>query len=87
MPAKLALSLVVSTVLIYCLSYLLSPDLDACSQLLICIGGKPVLSSHSHPENTKSSCVLAGFVSSICSKSFCRRPDTVRLSMYRYLYK
>lgn len=36
-PAKLPLSVIVSTVLICYLSYFLSPDLEGCSQPLICI--------------------------------------------------
>lgn len=63
-PAKPALS-VVSAILISYLSYFLSADLEGCSQLLSCIGGKPVLPMEiQSPRKQKHVVVLSGFVSS-----------------------
>lgn len=89
--AKLALSVVVSTILICYLSYFLTPDLEGCSQLLICIGVRPVLPMEIQP--TKILFCLGWFVSSRYIKSFYRRPKlcgclhidsfTSKISMHR----
>lgn len=92
--AKLALSVVVSTVLICYLSYFLTPDLEGCSQLLICIGGRPVLPMEIQTTREQKILFCLGwFVSSRYTKSFYRRPKlcsrlhidsfTSKISMHR----